>query len=73
MKQSLSVLSQTEETIRRYTLAMETEVNPSKNYEHSIVHCLRDLAKQIKKSFESMTKEELVCVGQVLGLVYCMH
>jgi site-specific recombinase XerD len=60
MKQSLSVLSQTEETIRQYTLSMETEVNPSKNYENSIVHCLRALAKQIKKSFESMTKEDIV-------------
>ena len=61
MKQSLSsVLSQTEDTIRRYTLAMETEVNPSKNYEHSIVLCLRALAKKIKKSFENMTKEDIV-------------
>ena len=60
MKQSLSVLSQTEDTIRRYTLAMETEVNPSKNYEHSIVSCLRALAKRIKKSFENMTKEVIV-------------
>src|SRR4029079_53687 len=60
MKQSLSVLSQTEETIRQYTLSMETEVNPSKNYENSIVHCLRALAKQIKKSFENMTKEDIV-------------
>ena len=46
MKQSLSVLSQTEDTIRRYTLAMETEVNPSKNYEHSIVSCLRALVSR---------------------------
>ena len=60
MKQSLSVLSQTEDTIRRYTLAMETEINPSKSYEHSIVSCLRALAKQIKKSFENMTKEDIV-------------
>ena len=61
MKQSLSsVLSQTEDTIRRYTLAMETEINPSKNYEQSIVSCLRALAKQTKKSFENMTKEDIV-------------
>ena len=61
MKQSLSsVISQTEEIIRRYKIAMETEVNPSKNYEHSIVTCLRSLAKQIKKSFESITKEDIV-------------
>ena len=60
MKQSLSVLSQTEDTIRRYTLAMETEINPSKSYEHSIVSCLRALAKQINKSFENMTKEDIV-------------
>ena len=54
MRQSLSsVLSQTEETIKRYTIAMETEVNPSKSDEHSIVSCLRALAKQFKKSFEN--------------------
>jgi hypothetical protein len=44
-----SVLSQTEDTIGRYILAMETEVNPSKNYENSIVLCLRSLAKKTKK------------------------
>jgi integrase len=60
MKQALSVLSQTEETIRRYTLALETEVNPTKNYEKSIVLCLRSLAKQTKKTFESITKEDIV-------------
>ena len=45
---------------RRYTLAMETEINPSKNYEQSIVSCLRALAKQTKKSFENITKEDIV-------------
>jgi integrase/recombinase XerD len=60
MKQALSVLSQTEDTIRRYILAMETEVNPSKNYEKSIVLCLRSLTKQTKKSFENITKEDII-------------
>ena len=60
MKQALSVLSQTEETIRRYILAMETEVNPTKNYEKSIVLCLRSLAKKTKKSFENITKEDII-------------
>ena len=61
MKQALSsVLSQTEETIRRYILAMETEVNPTKNYEKSIVLCLRCLARKTKKSFENMTREDIV-------------
>ena len=79
MRQSLSSLqSQTEETIRRYTLAMETEVNPAKNYEKSyilametevnpaknyeksIVLCLRRLASKTKKSFENMTKEDII-------------
>jgi hypothetical protein len=36
MKQSLAVIPQTEDTIRRYILAMETEVNPTKNYENSM-------------------------------------
>jgi len=57
---STSVLSQKEETIRRYILAMETEVNPSINYEKSIVLCLRALAKKTKKSFENITKEDII-------------
>ena len=61
MKQSLSsVLSQTEDTIRRYILAMETEVNPSKGYETNTIACLRSLAKDTKKAFENMTKEDIV-------------
>lgn len=59
--QSLSSLqSQTEDTIRRYILAMETEVNPSKSYVKAIVLCLRHLAKQTKKSFESTTREDII-------------
>ena len=58
---STSVLSQTEETtISRYISAMETEVNPTKNYEKSIVLCLRSLAKKTRKSFENMTKEDII-------------
>ena len=60
MRQSLSVLSQTEDTIRRYILSLETEVNPTKNYEKSIILCLRCLARQARKSFENMTKEDIV-------------
>ena len=60
MKQAFSVLSQTEDTIRRYTLAMETEVNPTKNYVKSIVLCLRCLVRKTRKSFQNMTKEDIV-------------
>jgi len=46
--------------LRRYILARQTEVNSSDSYERSILSCLRSLAKKTKKSFENITKDDIV-------------
>jgi len=50
MKQSLSsVLSQTEDTITRYILAIQAEVNPSDSYETCLNLIVPELQLDIQK------------------------